>query len=63
MELTESDALLLATWYSVGEDQRLTVIGRSQIPGTNLVNCSNHSAVEVILRQHRCPSAGVTQQH
>ncbi len=35
MELTESDALLLATWYSVGE-QRLTVIGRSQIPGTNL---------------------------
>lgn len=36
MEVTESDALLLATQYCVGEDQRLTVIGRSQIPGTNL---------------------------
>lgn len=35
MELTESDALLLATQYCVGE-QRLTVIGRSQIPSTNL---------------------------
>jgi len=38
MELTEIDALLLANEYPVGEgeDSRFTVIGRSQIPGTNL---------------------------
>ncbi len=38
IELTESDALLLAARYPVGEtgDERLTIIGRSQIPGSNL---------------------------
>jgi len=38
MELTESDALLLGAPYAVGEtgDERLTVIGRTQIQGTNL---------------------------
>ncbi|MBW4563432.1 MAG: CBS domain-containing protein [Mojavia pulchra JT2-VF2] len=37
VELTEIDALLLANEYPLGEDDsRLTVIGRSQIPGTNL---------------------------
>ncbi|MEH1829051.1 MAG: CBS domain-containing protein [Nostoc sp.] len=37
VELTEIDALLLANEYSLGEsDLRLTVIGRSQIPKTNL---------------------------
>jgi tRNA nucleotidyltransferase (CCA-adding enzyme) len=38
VELTESDALLLAASYPVGEttEERLSVIGRSQIPGTNL---------------------------
>ncbi|MEH1922925.1 CBS domain-containing protein [Nostoc sp.] len=37
VELTEIDALLLANEYSLGEsDSRLTVIGRSQIPKTNL---------------------------
>ncbi|XZF62979.1 MAG: CBS domain-containing protein [Gloeotrichia echinulata DVL01] len=38
LELTEIDALLLANEYPFGESnsQRLTVIGRSQISGTNL---------------------------
>jgi tRNA nucleotidyltransferase (CCA-adding enzyme) len=37
MELTEIDALLLANEYPLGEnDSRLTVIGRSRIPGVNL---------------------------
>lgn len=38
MDLTESDALLLGARYPVGEtgDERLTVIGRSHIQGTNL---------------------------
>jgi len=38
MEVTESDALLLGAQYALGEtrDERLTVIGRSQIQGTNL---------------------------
>lgn len=38
IELTESDALLLGARYSVRqtEDERLTVIGRTQIQGTNL---------------------------
>jgi tRNA nucleotidyltransferase (CCA-adding enzyme) len=37
VELTEIDALLLANEYTFGEnDSRLTVIGRSQIPKTNL---------------------------
>ncbi|MEH2167555.1 MAG: CBS domain-containing protein [Nostoc sp.] len=37
VELTEIDALLLANEYLLGkEDSRLTVIGRSQIPKTNL---------------------------
>ncbi|MBW4615915.1 MAG: CBS domain-containing protein [Desmonostoc vinosum HA7617-LM4] len=37
VELTEIDALLLANEYPLGEgDSRLTVIGRSQIPQTNL---------------------------
>jgi tRNA nucleotidyltransferase (CCA-adding enzyme) len=36
IDLTETDALLLAARYSVGEDERLSVIGRSQISGTNL---------------------------
>ena len=38
IELTESEALLLAAKYPVGEtgDERLTVIGRSQIQGTDL---------------------------
>jgi len=38
IELTESDALLLAARYPLGDtgDERLTIIGRSQIPGTNL---------------------------
>lgn len=38
IELTESNALLLAASYPVGEtgDERLSVIGRSQIPSTNL---------------------------
>ncbi|MBV8887197.1 MAG: CBS domain-containing protein [Chroococcidiopsidaceae cyanobacterium CP_BM_RX_35] len=38
MELSESEALLLGAWYTVGEtgDERLTVIGRTQIPGTDL---------------------------
>ncbi|MEH2085412.1 CBS domain-containing protein [Nostoc sp.] len=37
VEITEIDALLLANEYSLGEeDSRLTVIGRSQIPKTNL---------------------------
>ncbi|QLE43603.1 CBS domain-containing protein [Nostoc sp. C052] len=37
VELTEIDALLLANEYSFGEsDSRLTIIGRSQIPKTNL---------------------------
>ncbi|MBH8572902.1 CBS domain-containing protein [Nostocaceae cyanobacterium CENA369] len=36
-ELTEIDALLLANEYALGEDEtRLTVIGRSQIPGVDL---------------------------
>nr|WP_322657948.1 CBS domain-containing protein [Dendronalium sp. ChiSLP03b]MDZ8204244.1 CBS domain-containing protein [Dendronalium sp. ChiSLP03b] len=36
-ELTEIDALLLANEYPLGEDDsRLTVIGRSQIPGVDL---------------------------
>ncbi|AVH72723.1 CBS domain-containing protein [Nostoc sp. 'Lobaria pulmonaria (5183) cyanobiont'] len=37
VELTEIDALLLANEYPLGKgDSRLTVIGRSQIPKTNL---------------------------
>ncbi|RCJ31398.1 poly(A) polymerase [Nostoc punctiforme NIES-2108] len=37
VELTEIDALLLANEYTFGEnDLRLTIIGRSQIPKTNL---------------------------
>ncbi|MBW4646229.1 MAG: CBS domain-containing protein [Goleter apudmare HA4340-LM2] len=37
MELSEIDALLLANEYPLGDDDsRLTVIGRSQIPGVNL---------------------------
>jgi tRNA nucleotidyltransferase (CCA-adding enzyme) len=37
MELTEIDALLLANEYSQKEDEtRLSIIGRSQIPGVNL---------------------------
>jgi tRNA nucleotidyltransferase (CCA-adding enzyme) len=37
VELTEIDALLLANEYTFGEnDSRLTIIGRSQIPKTNL---------------------------
>ncbi|MDZ8088283.1 MAG: CBS domain-containing protein [Nostoc sp. DedQUE12b] len=37
LEITEIDALLLANEYPLGEeDSRLTVIGRSQIPKTNL---------------------------
>ncbi|WP_392536104.1 CBS domain-containing protein [Nostoc sp. C117] len=37
VELTEIDAILLANEYPLGEgDARLTVIGRSQIPQTNL---------------------------
>jgi tRNA nucleotidyltransferase (CCA-adding enzyme) len=37
VELTEIDALLLANEYPLGESEsRLTVIGRSQIPKTNL---------------------------
>ncbi|MEH2069883.1 MAG: CBS domain-containing protein [Nostoc sp.] len=37
VELTEIDAILLADEYSLGDgDSRLTVIGRSQIPKTNL---------------------------
>ncbi len=37
VELTEIDAILLANEYPLGEsDSRLTVIGRSQIPKTNL---------------------------
>lgn len=37
IELTEIDAILLANEYPLGEgDWRLTVIGRSQIPDTNL---------------------------
>ncbi|WP_375510871.1 CBS domain-containing protein [uncultured Nostoc sp.] len=37
VELTEIDALLLANEYALGEgDSRLTVIGRSHIPKTNL---------------------------
>ncbi|MEH1821889.1 MAG: CBS domain-containing protein [Nostoc sp.] len=37
VEITEIDALLLANEYSLSEeDSRLTVIGRSQIPKTNL---------------------------
>ncbi|MBD2298615.1 CBS domain-containing protein [Nostoc sp. FACHB-190] len=37
VELTEIDALLLVNEYPLGEDEsRLTVIGRSQIPGVNL---------------------------
>lgn len=38
IELTESDALLLAARYPIGEtgDERLTIIGRSQIPKTDL---------------------------
>jgi tRNA nucleotidyltransferase (CCA-adding enzyme) len=37
VELTEIDALLLANEYPLGESEsRLTVIGRSQIPQTNL---------------------------
>lgn len=37
LEITEIDALLLANEYTFGEnDSRLTVIGRSQIPKTNL---------------------------
>ena len=38
MELTESDAVFLGARYPLGDDgeERLTIIGRSQIPGTNL---------------------------
>lgn len=37
VELTEIDAILLANEYPLGEDDsRLTIIGRSQIHGTNL---------------------------
>lgn len=36
MQLTESDALLLGSRYLVGAEERLTIIGRSQIPNTNL---------------------------
>ncbi|MFM6277791.1 MAG: DHH family phosphoesterase, partial [Dolichospermum sp.] len=37
IDLTESDALLLANEYPLSEeDWRLTVIGRTQIPQTNL---------------------------
>ncbi|MBD1923840.1 CBS domain-containing protein [Microcoleus sp. FACHB-831] len=38
LEITESDALLLADVYPIGdgEQKRLTVIGRSRIEGTNL---------------------------
>jgi tRNA nucleotidyltransferase (CCA-adding enzyme) len=37
VELTEIDAILLANEYPLGEgDSRLTIIGRSQIPRTNL---------------------------
>jgi tRNA nucleotidyltransferase (CCA-adding enzyme) len=38
IELTESEALLLAASYPLGEigDERLTIIGRSQIPKTDL---------------------------
>ncbi|BAY24718.1 polynucleotide adenylyltransferase region [Calothrix sp. NIES-2100] len=39
VELTEIDALLLANEYPLSEDDsRLTIIGRSQIPQTNLNN-------------------------
>ncbi|MEH1833156.1 MAG: CBS domain-containing protein [Nostoc sp.] len=50
VELTEIDAILLANEYSLDEsDSRLTVIGRSQIPKTNLnllfqlLGCGGHS--------------------
>lgn len=37
MQLTESDALLIGSRYLVGAgEERLTIIGRSQIPNTNL---------------------------
>ncbi|HLP91917.1 MAG TPA: CBS domain-containing protein [Nostocaceae cyanobacterium] len=37
IDLTESDAVLLGNEYPLGENEvRVTVIGRSQIPGTNL---------------------------
>jgi tRNA nucleotidyltransferase (CCA-adding enzyme) len=37
VDLTESDAVLLVNEYPLGEDEyRLTVIGRTQIPSTNL---------------------------
>lgn len=35
MEITESDALILAAQHFV-DDERLSIIGRSRIPGTNL---------------------------
>ncbi|MUL38835.1 CBS domain-containing protein [Gloeocapsopsis dulcis] len=36
MEITESDALILAAQHFLEPDERLTIIGRSRIPGTNL---------------------------
>jgi len=36
MQLTESDALLLGSRYLARAEERLTIIGRSQIPSTNL---------------------------
>lgn len=36
MQLTESDALLLGSRYLARVEERLTIIGRSQIPSTNL---------------------------
>jgi tRNA nucleotidyltransferase (CCA-adding enzyme) len=52
MDLTETDALLLAARYSVGEDERLTVIGRSQISGTNLNELFQPFGGGVIPKQH-----------
>ncbi|MBE9188831.1 CBS domain-containing protein [Gloeocapsopsis crepidinum LEGE 06123] len=36
MEITESDALILAAQHFIEPDERVTIIGRSRIPGTNL---------------------------
>jgi tRNA nucleotidyltransferase (CCA-adding enzyme) len=36
MEITESEALILAAQHFIEPDERVTIIGRSRIPGTNL---------------------------
>ncbi len=69
IDITESDALLLAARYPVGDgdEQRLTVIGRSRIDGTNLnelfkpLGGGGHSQAASIAMRSIEPSATLEQ--